>query len=41
MSYGYLREDSTILLVNMAGLGLNTVYIVVFLKYTQQMVRPD
>ena len=41
MSYGYLREDPTILLVNVTGLALNTIYVVVFLMYTQKMVRPD
>ena len=41
LSYGYLREDATILLVNVTGLVLNAVYVVVFLMYTQKMVSTN
>ena len=37
-SYGYLKEDNTVILVNATGVFLQTLYILCFLYYQKQRV---
>ena len=39
MSYGLLKDDATVMVVNFSGSFLQVVYIICYLMYTKEVVR--